>query len=732
MKGSCFLKKYGKNLSMYAMIIMFILVGVSLSNVISPIQTQEPYTYSQLINQIRNQEIQSIEIIVQAETSNFGRARVQQRQPEPTGTDQANVIDALAPQTTLQTVQILDIATFMSIIDEEILLGNEVIVTTTIARRSFLISLIPIMITIMIAIFLLTFMVQQMQGGGGAGRAMSFGKTKAKLYVDDNNNLKFDQVAGLDEEKAELEEVVEFLKEPKKFVDLGAKIPKGVLLVGPPGTGKTYLAKAVAGEAGVPFFSISGSDFVEMFVGVGASRVRDLFEQAKKNLPCIVFIDEIDAVGRKRGSGHGGGHDEREQTLNQLLVEMDGFGVNEGVIIIAATNRHDVLDPALLRPGRFDRLVMVNTPDVKGREAVLKIHTQGKSVGKDVDLKVIAQTTSGFTPADLANLLNESALLSARFNKKEIGMEEVRKAFIKITVGTEKHSHVISERERRITAYHEAGHAILNELLEDVDPTYMVSIIPTGRAGGYTMNLPGEDKSYNTKKFMKENIITLLGGRVAEELVIKDITTGASNDIERATAIARNMVTKYGMSEKLGPIRFNSSSDGLYQGQGINMKEYGESISKTIDEEVEFIIKEAYSKATSLIEEYIHILHEIARILLENEKVTGAEIRKLFPEGAVKGFVKEAFMTNEQEETDETTEQSETADETIEQSETADKATEQSETADKATEQSETADKATEQSETKEEATEQNETTDKATEESETTDKTTEQNENNK
>ena len=491
--------------------------------------------------------------------------------------------------------------------------------------------------------------VIRMQGGGG--KMNNFGKSKAKMSVDGESNVTFDNVAGCDEEKGELEELVEFLKAPKKFTELGARIPKGVLLVGPPGTGKTLLAKAVAGEAGVPFFSISGSDFVEMFVGVGASRVRDLFEQAKKNAPSIVFIDEIDAVGRRRGAGLGGGHDEREQTLNQLLVEMDGFGINESVIIIAATNRADILDPALLRPGRFDRQVYVGRPDVKGREAILRVHAKGKPMASEVDLKVVAQTTAGFTGADLANLLNEAALLTARDGKKKIDMEEIQKALIKIGVGTEKKTRVISEKEKYITAYHEGGHAILFEVLSELDPVHSISIIPTGMAGGYTMPLPGEDRMYMTKMMMEQEIISLLGGRAAEELVIKDITTGASNDIERATSMARDMVTKYGMSELLGPIQFGGDNDEVFIGRDWgHARNYGEGVAATIDQEVNRIVTDAYREAKRLLQENMEMLHATAKLLVEKEKVTGDEFRSLFDQkvrNEVLGIANEAEQPTE-------------------------------------------------------------------------------------
>ncbi|MGL6173479.1 MAG: ATP-dependent zinc metalloprotease FtsH [Cellulosilyticaceae bacterium] len=501
---------------------------------------------------------------------------------------------------------------------------------TYVQQPSLFFPIMQIVLVVGMFIFIMVFFMQQMQGGGGGGgRVMSFGKSKAKMTIDDKGSTTFKDVAGLDEEKEEVSELVDFLKNPRKYTEVGAKIPKGVLLVGPPGTGKTLLAKAVAGEAAVPFFSISGSDFVEMFVGVGASRVRDLFEQAKKNAPAIVFIDEIDAVGRKRGAGLGGGHDEREQTLNQLLVEMDGFGMNEGVIVVAATNRADILDPALLRPGRFDRQVVVGRPDVKGREAILKVHAKGKPLNEEVDLKVIARTTAGFTGADLANLMNEAALLTARHNKRAIDMEEVQKAFIKITVGTEKKSHLVSDKEKRITAYHEVGHALIHEVLPNLDPVHSVSIIPTGFAGGYTMPLPTEDKMYMTKSRMINEIISLLGGRAAEQIVFGDITTGASNDIERATQIARDMVTKYGMSE-LGPIKFGDEQEEVFLGRDFNhTRNYSENVATSIDKHIREIIESAYAKSLEILNEHIEILHKASEILIKKEKVTGNEFRKI-------------------------------------------------------------------------------------------------------
>ncbi len=488
--------------------------------------------------------------------------------------------------------------------------------------NTLLFDLIPILIAIVIFIAAWIFLMKRMGGAGLGGKEMSFGKAKIKNTNDEKRKTTFDDVAGADEEKEELQEVVEFLKNPEKFNKLGARIPKGVLLVGPPGTGKTLLARAVAGEAGVPFFSISGSDFVEMFVGVGASRVRDLFEQAKKNAPCIIFIDEIDAVGRQRGAGLGGGNDEREQTLNQLLVEMDGFGVNEGVILIAATNRPDVLDPALLRPGRFDRQVVVSYPDVNGREAILKVHARKKPLAPDVKLKTIAKTTAGFTGADLENLLNEAALLAARANKKAITMKEIEEATIKVVVGAEKKSKIMSDKEKKLTAYHEAGHAILFDKLETQDPVHEISIIPRGMAGGYTMPLPTEDKSYNSRNEMIEDIVVSLGGRVAEALILDDISTGASNDIEKATKIARSMVTKYGMTKELGCVNYGSDNNSVFLGRDMGRtQDYSEATAAKIDELVLKIVNSAYDRAEKVLSENIGKLHEIAAYLIKHEKM---------------------------------------------------------------------------------------------------------------
>ena len=495
----------------------------------------------------------------------------------------------------------------------------------------FMTSLLPTLLVL--AACLLFFYMMNRQGAGANAKAMSFGKSRARMSTDQDKKITFAQVAGLMEEKEELEEIVDFLKSPRKYIQVGARIPKGVLLVGPPGTGKTLLAKAVAGEAGVPFFSISGSDFVEMFVGVGASRVRDLFEDAKKNAPCIIFIDEIDAVARRRGTGMGGGHDEREQTLNQLLVEMDGFGVNEGIIVMAATNRVDILDPAILRPGRFDRKVVVGRPDVKGREEILKVHAKGKPLGDDVDLKQIAQTTAGFTGADLENLLNEAAILAAKEGRVYLQQTDIRKAFVKVGIGAEKKSRVISEKEKKITAYHEAGHAILFHVLPDVGPVYSVSIIPTGAgAAGYTMPLPERDEMFNTKGKMLQDITVALGGRVAEEEIFNDITTGASQDIKQATSLAKSMVTKFGMSEKLGLVNYDNDSDEVFIGRDLahTTRGYGEQVASAIDQEVKDIIDVCYRRAKHIIRKYQGVLDGCAQLLLEKEKITREEFESLF------------------------------------------------------------------------------------------------------
>ena len=503
-----------------------------------------------------------------------------------------------------------------------------------VSRQSvWITTVLPIGISLFVIIFLFAMMTRQ-GGGGGNAKMMNFGKSRAKLMTNDQNHVTFNDVAGLDEEKEELAEIVDFLKNPVKYTMLGARIPKGVILTGPPGTGKTLLAKAIAGEAGVPFFSISGSDFVEMFVGVGASRVRDLFEEAKKNAPCIVFIDEIDAVARRRGTGMGGGHDEREQTLNQMLVEMDGFGVNQGIIVMAATNRIDILDPAILRPGRFDRKVVVGRPDVAGRLAILNVHAAKKPLGDDVDLDSLSRTTAGFTGADLENLLNEAAINAAKHGRKFIKNEDVNYAFVKVGIGVEKRSKIISEKEKKITAYHESGHAILFHVLPDVGPVHSVSIIPTGMgAAGYTMPLPEKDEMFNTRGKMLQNIIVSLGGRVAEELVFDDITTGASQDIRQATQTARDMVTKYGFSSKLGLINYDTDNDEVFIGRDLaHTRPYGENIAGQIDAEVKNIIDECYSRAKTIILENRDILDKSASLLLEKEKISREEFEALFEE----------------------------------------------------------------------------------------------------
>ena len=500
------------------------------------------------------------------------------------------------------------------------------------SNSSIWVSLLPTIMIIILFVVFIFFFTQQSQGGGSSGRGvMNFGKSKAKMVIPDSKRVTFDDVAGADEEKAELEEIVDFLKQPERYVEMGARIPKGVLLVGPPGTGKTLLAKAIAGEAGVPFFSISGSDFVEMFVGVGASRVRDLFEQAKKNSPSLIFIDEIDAVGRQRGAGLGGGHDEREQTLNQLLVEMDGFGANEGIIMIAATNRPDILDPALLRPGRFDRQIMVGRPDRKGREAVLEVHTKKKPLDTNVSLEVLAKRTPGFSGADLENLANEAALLAVRKNKKKIGMDEFEEAITRVIAGPEKKSRTISEHDRKLTAYHEAGHAVVMKCLKNSDPVHEISIIPRGMAGGYTMHLPTEDRAYTSKEKLLDEMVGLLGGRVAEKLILGDISTGAKNDIDRASSIARAMVMKYGMSDKIGTISYGSDNNEVFLGRDLGRgRNFSEEVGALIDKEIKSLISNAYNTAEELLKENVNKLHAVASTLLEKEKIDGKEFEEIF------------------------------------------------------------------------------------------------------
>lgn len=602
-------KRY-KGIGFYLLILVVALLITIMVN--STMNANNEYSYKEFVTALENNEIDKVEI--------------KQNQEVPTG----ELIITLK-DTEVKTTYVPDVVDVQSLLyeyDVDFIVNN-------VERESWIMTtLIPCLITFVVVFFVFTLMNNQAAGGGGGSKVMNFGKSRAKMVTGDNKKITFKNVAGLDEEKEELQEIVDFLKLPKKYLQVGARIPKGVLLVGPPGTGKTLLAKAVAGEAGVPFFSISGSDFVEMFVGVGASRVRDLFEEAKKNSPCIVFIDEIDAVARRRGTGMGGGHDEREQTLNQLLVEMDGFGVNEGIIVMSATNRVDILDPAILRPGRFDRKVGVGRPDVKGREEILKVHAKGKPLGDDVDLKKVAQTTAGFTGADLENLLNESAIYAAREDRTFIQQKDIIKAFIKVGIGTEKKSRVISEKEKKITAYHEAGHAILFHVLPDVGPVYTISIIPTGMgAAGYTMPLPEKDEMFNTRGRMLQEIVVDLGGRVAEEMIFDDITTGASQDIKQATSIARAMVTKYGMSEAVGLINYGADDDEVFIGRDLaHTRSYGESVASIIDSEVKRIVDECYQKARNIIKENEEALHKCAELLLEKEKIGREEFEAIFAE----------------------------------------------------------------------------------------------------
>lgn len=580
--------------------------------------------------QMHQQEMTYTSFVSAVQEKNVSDVYINQNSAVPTGT----VSVTLKDDGNTRKVNVSDVEQV-----EKLLTENQVEYRLSdVPKDSMLTTVVVPMLITLGGVFLIFFLMSR-QNGGGNSKAMNFGKSRAKMSTKNEIKVTFRDVAGLREEKEELEEIVDFLKDPKKYIQVGARIPKGVLLEGPPGTGKTLLAKAVAGEAGVPFFSISGSDFVEMFVGVGASRVRDLFQDAKKNAPCIIFIDEIDAVARRRGSGLGGGHDEREQTLNQLLVEMDGFGVNEGIIVMAATNRKYILDPAILRPGRFDRDVLVGRPDVGGREEILKVHARNKPLGDDVDLKQIAQTTAGFSGADLENLLNEAAILAAKENRVYIQQSDIRHAFVKVGIGPEKKSRIVSEKERRITAYHEAGHAILFHLLPDVGPVYSVSIIPTGGAGGYTMPLPEKDDMFNTKGHMLQEITVSLGGRVAEEEIFDDITTGASQDIKQATAIAKSMITKFGMSERLGLINYDNDSDEVFIGRdfGHTSRGYGEKVAGTIDEEVKRIIDECYLKARTLIQEYHPVLEKCAQLLLEKEKITRSEFEALFADSEFEG-----------------------------------------------------------------------------------------------
>nr|WP_207670393.1 ATP-dependent zinc metalloprotease FtsH [Muricomes intestini] len=575
--------------------------------------------------QIKEQEMTYPRFVQEVQDSNVEDVTIRPNKEVPTGIITAKMKDS----ETIKQVNVSDIKDIETLLDKYDIDYD----LRNVPQDSWVTSLLVPLIVTLLGVTLI-FMLMNRQGGGANAKAMNFGKSRARMSTESDKKVTFADVAGLKEEKEELEEIVDFLRTPKKYIQVGARIPKGVLLEGPPGTGKTLLAKAVAGEAGVPFFSISGSDFVEMFVGVGASRVRDLFQDAKKNAPCIIFIDEIDAVARRRGSGLGGGHDEREQTLNQLLVEMDGFGVNEGIIVMAATNRKDILDPAILRPGRFDRNVIVGRPDVGGREEILKVHAKNKPLGDDVDLKQIAQTTAGFTGADLENLLNEAAILAAKEGRVYLEQADIRHAFVKVGIGPEKKSRIVSEKERRITAYHESGHAILFHVLPDVGPVYSVSIVPTGAAGGYTMPLPEKDDMFNTKGHMLQEITVSLGGRIAEEEIFDDITTGASQDIKQATAIARSMIMKFGMSERLGLINYDNDSDEVFIGRdfGHTSRGYGEKIASTIDEEVKRIIDECYVKAKAILKEYDSVLEACAQLLLEKEKITRSEFEALFEE----------------------------------------------------------------------------------------------------
>ncbi len=605
--------KRGRGLSGATLLVCVILLFAALWFTNQIDQRDKQITYQDFESLVENEEIAEVTII--------------QNRNVPTGRLEVTVNDAQEGDEA-KLVYVSDVNEAQDYLAEH---GVDYTLRDVPQENWFMTNIFPVLL--ILAAFFLFFFMMNRQNGGANAKAMSFGKSRARMSTEQDKKITFAQVAGLQEEKEELEEIVDFLKAPKKYIQVGARIPKGVLLVGPPGTGKTLLAKAVAGEAGVPFFSISGSDFVEMFVGVGASRVRDLFEDAKKNAPCIIFIDEIDAVARRRGTGMGGGHDEREQTLNQLLVEMDGFGVNEGIIVMAATNRVDILDPAILRPGRFDRKVVVGRPDVQGREEILKVHAKGKPLGDDVDLKQIAQTTAGFTGADLENLLNEAAILAAKENRVYLQQSDIRKAFVKVGIGAEKKSRVISDKEKKITAYHEAGHAILFHVLPDVGPVYSVSIIPTGTgAAGYTMPLPEKDEMFNTKGKMLQDITVALGGRVAEEEIFDDITTGASQDIKQATSLAKSMVTKFGMSEKLGLVNYDNDSDEVFIGRDLahTSRGYGEQVASTIDQEVKDIIDACYRRAKYIIRKYQGVLEKCAQLLLEKEKITREEFESLF------------------------------------------------------------------------------------------------------
>ena len=602
-KGGNDLKNGIKTLAIWLIIGVILIVGVTAIYD----NSDRKFTYSELVSKINAGQVSTIDI----------------------NADGYSAMVEFNDGTSQKKVNIPDLKSFMDNVQEPMKEGK---ITVEQESQSVWVTIFSVIAPLGLLIIFLIFWFISMGGRQSGNKTMSFGKSRARVVnQDDKNKITFNDVAGVDEEKQELQEIVDFLKNPKKFTDMGARIPKGVLLVGHPGTGKTLLAKAVAGEAGVPFFIISGSDFVEMFVGVGASRVRDLFEQAKKNAPCIIFIDEIDAVGRQRGAGLGGGHDEREQTLNQLLVEMDGFALNEGVIVMAATNRPDVLDKALLRPGRFDRQIVVSQPDVKAREQILEVHARKKRLSADVDLRIIAKNTSGFSGADLENVLNEAALLAARNNETEITMKNVEDAMVKVTMGPEKKSRVRSEKENKLVAYHEAGHAVVSKFLPTQDAVHQISIVPRGMAGGYTMYRPNEDKSFMSKSEMQENIISLLGGRVAEKLILDDISTGASNDIERATKIARAMVTQYGMSDRIGPMTLGVGQEEVFLGRDLaQSKEYSEETASVIDEEVKSIIDTAYKTAEEILRRNIDKLHAVAGVLLEKEKIDGDEFEAIF------------------------------------------------------------------------------------------------------
>ena len=600
------MNRNAKGLGFYLIVVLLILLLLTYFR--GGLEASQSWNYDQLEEAITQEEVVKVEITPNQEV--------------PTGS-----LKVLLSDGNVKYVNVTDITKAESELREHESIDVEI---EDVERSSVWISILPSLLIGIVLVFVFTMMNRQ--AGGGNSKMMNFGKSRARMITPDAKRVTFDDVAGLQEEKEELEEIVDFLKEPSKFIQVGARIPKGVILVGPPGTGKTLLAKAIAGEAGVPFFSISGSDFVEMFVGVGASRVRDLFEEAKKHQPCIVFIDEIDAVARRRGTGMGGGHDEREQTLNQLLVEMDGFGVNEGIIVMAATNRVDILDPAILRPGRFDRQVAVGRPDVKGREEILLVHAKGKPLGDDVDLKEVARTTAGFTGADLENLMNEAAILAAKEKRIYVKQSDINRAFIKVGIGAEKKSRVISEQEKQITAYHEAGHAILFHLLPDVGPVHTISIIPTGRgAAGYTMPLPEKDEMFQTKGRMMQELVVDLGGRVAEELIFHDVTTGASQDIKQATALARAMVTRYGMSERLGLINYDDDDGQVFIGRDLaHTRSYGEEIASIIDEEVKRLIDDAHEKAQTMLKTHEQVLHDCAKLLVEKEKIGREEFEALF------------------------------------------------------------------------------------------------------